>query len=425
MKEQLEVALDAPRKHAARRSITCCSSARPGSARRASRTSSARSSASASARSPGPALERKGDLAAILTSLEERDVLFIDEIHRLNARGRGDPLPGARGLPARHRRRPGPGGAHADARPAAVHARRRDDAHRPADDAAARPLRDDLPARLLRARRARDDRARARRGSSASRSRTRPPTRSRAARAARRGSRTGSCAACATSPRCATPGAITVEIADEALELLEVDEQGLERTDRELLAGDRRTSSAAGRSGSRRSPVALGEEPDTIEDVYEPYLLQLGFIQRTPRGRVVTELGLAHVGRAARRRASTACSEWRSSGFRDPRAPLDDLVERMHRRIEQLRAGRVRRSSERRRSSTRRSSRDGSGFARSADPADGAGLSASSTLVPHRRADGTETSSDPTPGRRRTAPRCGRSNGMPSPGGAERPPTAA
>jgi Holliday junction DNA helicase RuvB len=42
--------------------------------------------------------------------------------------------------------------------------------------------------------------------------------------------------------------------------------------------------------------VALGEEPDTIEDVYEPYLLQLGFLQRTPRGRVVTRLGREHVG---------------------------------------------------------------------------------------------------------------------------------
>jgi Holliday junction DNA helicase RuvB len=42
--------------------------------------------------------------------------------------------------------------------------------------------------------------------------------------------------------------------------------------------------------------VTLGEEPDTIEDVYEPYLLQLGFIQRTPRGRVITKLGRRHVG---------------------------------------------------------------------------------------------------------------------------------
>jgi holliday junction DNA helicase RuvB len=42
--------------------------------------------------------------------------------------------------------------------------------------------------------------------------------------------------------------------------------------------------------------VSLGEEPDTIEDVYEPYLLQLGFLQRTPRGRVITELGREHIG---------------------------------------------------------------------------------------------------------------------------------
>ena len=74
-------------------------------------------------------------------------------------RRRGDPLPGARGLPARHRRRPGPGRAHADARPAAVHARRRDDAHGPSDDAASRPLRDHVPARALHARGAGADRA--------------------------------------------------------------------------------------------------------------------------------------------------------------------------------------------------------------------------------------------------------------------------
>ena len=45
--------------------------------------------------------------------------------------------------------------------------------------------------------------------------------------------------------------------------------------------------------------MSLGEEPDTIEDVYEPYLLQLGFLQRTPRGRIITMLGRAHVGVAA------------------------------------------------------------------------------------------------------------------------------
>jgi Holliday junction DNA helicase RuvB len=45
--------------------------------------------------------------------------------------------------------------------------------------------------------------------------------------------------------------------------------------------------------------VALGEESETIEDVYEPFLLQLGFLQRTPRGRIVTDLGRAHLGQVA------------------------------------------------------------------------------------------------------------------------------
>jgi Holliday junction DNA helicase RuvB len=93
-------------------------------------------------------------------------------------------------------------------------------------------------------------------------------------------------------------GAITEAVAREALELLEVDEHGLERTDRELL----RTlveKFGGGPVGLSTLAVALGEEADTIEDVYEPYLLQLGFLQRTPRGRVVTELGSAHVGRAS------------------------------------------------------------------------------------------------------------------------------
>ena len=117
------------RRRAARRSTTCCSSGRPGSARRASRTSSARSSASASARSPGPALERK-DIAAILTALEARDVLFVDEIHRLSRAVEEILYPALEDFRLDIVMGQGAGGAHADARPAAVHARRRDDAHR-------------------------------------------------------------------------------------------------------------------------------------------------------------------------------------------------------------------------------------------------------------------------------------------------------
>jgi Holliday junction DNA helicase RuvB len=92
-------------------------------------------------------------------------------------------------------------------------------------------------------------------------------------------------------------GKITLAIAREALELMEVDADGLERSDRALLHAivDK---FGGGPVGLSTLAVALGEEPDTIEDVYEPYLLQLGFIQRTPRGRVVTKRGRAHVGAA-------------------------------------------------------------------------------------------------------------------------------
>jgi len=90
-------------------------------------------------------------------------------------------------------------------------------------------------------------------------------------------------------------GAITTAIAREALELLEVDARGLERTDRELMRAIVERFDG-GPVGLSTLAVALGEESDTIEDVYEPYLLQLGFLQRTPRGRVLTRLGREHLG---------------------------------------------------------------------------------------------------------------------------------
>jgi holliday junction DNA helicase RuvB len=92
-------------------------------------------------------------------------------------------------------------------------------------------------------------------------------------------------------------GSITTAIAREALELLEVDEAGLERLDRELLRSIVEKYDG-GPVGLNTLAAALGEEPDTIEYVYEPYLLQLGFIQRTPRGRTITALGRAHLGAA-------------------------------------------------------------------------------------------------------------------------------
>jgi holliday junction DNA helicase RuvB len=92
-------------------------------------------------------------------------------------------------------------------------------------------------------------------------------------------------------------GSITTGIAQEALALLEIDELGLDREARELLhtiAG----KFEGGPVGLSTLAASLGEEQETIEDVYEPYLLQLGFIQRTPRGRTITKLGRAHIGAA-------------------------------------------------------------------------------------------------------------------------------
>ena len=242
----------------------------------------------------GPALDRKGDMAAILTSLEDRDVLFVDEIHRLNRAveeilypaledfrldivvGQG---PAARTLTL-------------DLPPfTLVGATTR-------TGLLTTPLRDrfgityrldlyTVPelARIVRrsaailgvetADEAADEIARRARGT--------PRVANRILRRVR------------DVAEVRHDGVVTLEIAREALALLEVDAEGLERIDRELL-GTIVHKFGGGPVGLSTLAVALGEEPETIEDVYEPYLLQLGLIQRTPRGRVVTELGRAHVG---------------------------------------------------------------------------------------------------------------------------------
>ncbi len=245
----------------------------------------------------GPALERKGDMAAILTALEARDVLFVDEIHRLNRAveevlypaledfrldiivGQG---PAARTLTL-------------DVPPfTLVGATTR-------TGLLTTPLRDRFgmtfrlgyyeqaelglivrrSARILGVEIA-DDAA----DEIARRSRGTPRIANRILRRVR------------DVADVRHEGAITDAVAAEALELHEVDEQGLERTDRELLAAIVEKF-GGGPVGLSTLAVALGEEPDTIEDVYEPYLLQLGFLQRTPRGRIVTELGRAHMGTIA------------------------------------------------------------------------------------------------------------------------------
>ena len=90
-------------------------------------------------------------------------------------------------------------------------------------------------------------------------------------------------------------GEVTVAVAAEALEMLEVDPIGLDRQDRRLLAL-MAEKFGGGPVGVSTLSVAVGEEGDTIEDVYEPYLLQQGLIKRTPRGRVLTERAYEHLG---------------------------------------------------------------------------------------------------------------------------------
>jgi holliday junction DNA helicase RuvB len=242
----------------------------------------------------GPALERKGDMAAILTGLEQRDVLFIDEIHRLNRAIEEILYPALEDF-----RLDIVVGQGAAARTLALDlppftlvgaTTRTGLLTTPLRDRFGMTFRlgyyesDELATIVRRSARilgvAIEDEA----GDEiASRARGTPRVANRILRRVR------------DVAEVRHEGAVTLDVAREALELLEVDEVGLERTDRELL-----TSIAekfgGGPVGLSTLAVSLGEEPDTIEDVYEPYLLQLGFLQRTPRGRIITALGRQHLG---------------------------------------------------------------------------------------------------------------------------------
>ncbi|MGZ3709878.1 MAG: Holliday junction DNA helicase RuvB C-terminal domain-containing protein, partial [Bdellovibrionota bacterium] len=88
---------------------------------------------------------------------------------------------------------------------------------------------------------------------------------------------------------------VTLAIARSALQLLEVDVQGLDALDRRLLK-TLIEKFDGGPVGIDTMSSALGEERDTLEDVYEPYLIQEGFLQRTPRGRVATRMAYEHLG---------------------------------------------------------------------------------------------------------------------------------
>ena len=93
-------------------------------------------------------------------------------------------------------------------------------------------------------------------------------------------------------------GVITRQVADEALSLLEVDQLGLDKVDRSVLSC-MMDKFGGGPVGLDTLAATTGEDAVTIEDVYEPYLMQLGFLMRTPRGRVCTPAAWAHMGRIA------------------------------------------------------------------------------------------------------------------------------
>ena len=253
----------------------------------------------------GPALERKGDIAAFLTALEPRSVFFVDEIHRLPRTLEETFYPAMEDL-----RLPITVGQGAGARvvtlelpPFTLSARR------PAPGLLTTPLRDrfGIQARLEpyrvdelasdRPPLGGDPRDRADPGRSRRRS---PP-----AAAAPRASPTACSSGSGTTPRCAWRASSTAEAALAALEMLEVDELGLDRLDREIL----RTicvKFSGGPVGLSTLAAAIGEEQDTIEDVYEPYLLKEGLIKRTPRGRAATPWAFEHLGREPARRAGAA-----------------------------------------------------------------------------------------------------------------------
>ena len=242
----------------------------------------------------GPVLERPGDLAAILTNLEPRDVLFIDEIHRMSRATEEILYPALEDFRLDLVMGQGPAARTLtlDLAPfTLVGATTRTGLlTTPLRDRFGLTFRLDLydatelaaivhrSARILNV--AIDDDAAE---LVAARSRGTPRIANRILRRVR------------DVAEVRHEGAVTTAVAEEALTLLEVDWAGLERFDRELLRAVVEKF-GGGPVGLSTLAVSLGEEAETIEDVYEPFLLQLGFLQRTPRGRMVTDLGRAHLG---------------------------------------------------------------------------------------------------------------------------------
>ena len=242
----------------------------------------------------GPAIERPGDLAAILTALEPGDVLFIDEIHRLQRTIEEVLYPAmedfcldiviGKGPSARSVRLDLPPFTLVGATTRA--------------GSLSAPLRDRFGV-LSRLEYYKDDQLKnivlrtaevfgteiddLSAAEIARRSRGTPRIANRLLRRVR------------DFAQVRGNGTIDLAVARESLELLQVDKLGLDHIDHKLLKGIIERF-RGGPVGLDTIAASIGEESETIEDVYEPYLLQIGFLQRTPRGRVVTPLVYHHFG---------------------------------------------------------------------------------------------------------------------------------
>lgn len=250
----------------------------------------------------GPALERKGDIAALLTALEPGAVFFVDEIHRLNRALEETFYPAMedRQLPITIGQGAGARIVTLELPPfTLIGATTR-------AGLLSTPLRDRFGIQHRLEPYAPDELARIVRRSAAilgvrlddagalaiaSRSRGTPRVANRLLRRVRDWAEVKG------------DGVVSAEAADQALALLEVDELGLDRLDRDILAA--LCGPFAGQPvGLTTLAITVGEEADTIEDVYEPYLLQSGLLQRTPRGRAATLRAYEHLGMSPPRQAT-------------------------------------------------------------------------------------------------------------------------
>ena len=242
----------------------------------------------------GPAIERPGDMAAVLNSLNEGDILFIDEIHRLNRMIEEILYPAMEDFVIDIMIGKGPGARSV----------RLDLPRFTLIGATTRiglltaPLRDRFGVvqrlepysvenlKIILKRSAAVLQVEMEEGGaeeSARRSRGTPRLANRMLKRVR------------DFAQVRYDGVITEEVARFALDLLDIDKVGLDQTDRKMLL-TMIEKFGGGPVGLDTLAASINEESETIEDVYEPYLLQLGYIQRTPRGRVVTRLGYAHFG---------------------------------------------------------------------------------------------------------------------------------